>query len=164
MTSSERIGKKTPTDKPFEDHKVKQQVVAERLDAYVETHSDEYERVRFFEVRTPIEEAAERLVAEARKVELLAAARAMLCDSSQPLADGALTVRYAGTLPPPLRTASSGEIIGPYREEQQYLVAEIYGRQAARLDSETHDAVQEAVYQEWLAEQRARATIQWHWI
>jgi hypothetical protein len=45
--------------------------VAERLDAYVETHSDEYERVRFFEVRTPIEEAAECFVAEARKVELL---------------------------------------------------------------------------------------------
>jgi hypothetical protein len=52
------------------------------------------------EERAPLKEAAERLVVKARKVGLLAAARAMLCDSSLPPVEGALTIRYAGTLPP----------------------------------------------------------------
>jgi putative peptide maturation system protein len=144
--------------------KMKQRVTAEHLEAYFEAHRDRYDQLRLLEVRVPAPELAERLAAEARGAGLLAATEAVLRDSSLPPVEGELVVRYAGTLPPPLRTASTGEIVGPHQEGRRYLVAQVYGRRAARLDNETREVVQEAVYQEWLARQRAAATVRWHWM
>jgi putative peptide maturation system protein len=147
-----------------QSRKVKGRITAERLESYFEAHRDEYDQICLFEVRVPDPDMGEQLVAAAREAGLLTATEAMLRYPSMPLLEGTLAVRHAGTLPPPLRTASPGEIIGPYLAEEHYRVAQVYSRQAASLKGETRDAVQEAISQEWLAQQRTAATVHWHWM
>jgi putative peptide maturation system protein len=144
--------------------KVKERVTAERLDAYFESHRQEYDQVQLFEVKVATEELAAQLMNQAQEIGLLVATQKMLADSSLSGLEGTLTTRYADTLPSDLHSSPPGKIIGPYIENKQYVVAQVYSRQPAQLTGQTLDAVQEAVYQEWLAQKRAAATIRWHWM
>ena len=143
--------------------KVRQQVVAERIDAYFEEHSAEYDRLRVLQVRTPSLDVAEHLAARAHAVGLLAAAAPLFSNVAVPV-EISVGTGFARTLPAELRAAASGETVGPFLDDRSCQIAYVYGRQAASLDAETRAAVDEAVFQAWLAERRAAATVRWHWM
>jgi len=147
-----------------QSYKMKHQITAAHLEAYFEAHRDAYEYMRLFVVQVPRADLAFQLVAYARQTGLFLATETLLQDAALPRLSGTLMMQYVGTLPPVVRAAAPGEIVGPHHEGHHYLVAQVYSRQAARLDEETREAVREAVYQEWLMQQRAVATVQWHWM
>ncbi|MFY0568498.1 TIGR04500 family putative peptide maturation system protein [Archangium lansingense] len=150
-------------EKTAQSRKVRERVVAERLVSYFEAHRTDYDQVRLFEVNAPTAALTERMVAMAREIGLLAATEAMSREDSVRL-EGSLTTRFAGALHPALRVAQQGTVIGPYGAGARSWVAQIHGREEARLEGATREAVQEAAFQEWLVEQRAVATVCWHWM
>jgi hypothetical protein len=115
-------------------------------------------------VRAPERASLDRLAGRARDTGLLAALNAQLHDPAAPRLEGRLASRYAGELPPMLRDTEPDTIIGPYADHCEWSVAQVYARQAAKLEGPTRAAVEEAVCREWLAEQRAAAQICWHWL
>jgi peptidylprolyl isomerase len=143
--------------------KIKECVAAERLDTAFEAHRADYDQVQLLEVQASTPALAEQLAIEARTVGLLAAAEARLRTMPATSLEGTFRRRYASALPPTLRAAATGEIVGPYGQPQRTLVAQVYCREAARLDGETRSAVEDAVFQEWLAQQQNAATVEWHW-
>ncbi|MGZ8384209.1 MAG: TIGR04500 family putative peptide maturation system protein [Nitrospira sp.] len=151
-------------DVSVRNRKAKEQVTADRIEPFFHANRDLYDQVGVCEVTIADENAASRLRNRARETGLPRAteeiAQSMLSSSFECV----LTKKYAGTLPANVRNAVVGEVVGPGPSARGLLVAEILSRRKAELDDATRQAVQEAIYQEWLARQRASASIQWHWV
>jgi hypothetical protein len=143
--------------------KVRQRVIAEHIEDYFDTHRAAYDLVRTFEVWVPGQELAVRLATEARGQGLLGALDRVMRDPVVPAINAVYSTRHAGVLRQALGAADSSQIIGPSFQRPHFHVAQVYDRQDARLEGETRVVVEEAVFQEWLEEQRTAATVQWHW-
>ncbi|MEU8244935.1 TIGR04500 family putative peptide maturation system protein [Nonomuraea sp. NPDC048916] len=75
-----------------------------------------------------------------------------------------VATRWEAELPPVLRGAPSGRVVGP--EEAPgggFLTGAVLSRSPAAGDAETLAAAGRAAFAGWLAERRAAATIAWHW-
>jgi putative peptide maturation system protein len=143
--------------------KLRQRIVADRIDDHFTAKREAYDRVCFFEVSTTDKQLAERMAAEALETGMMRAMKTHLRKDSTIGLAGTLTTRFAGTLPQDLQMARIDLIVGPYQRDDQYCVSQIHARRSAVLDEETREAAGDAVFREWLAEQTAAATIQWHW-
>ncbi|MFC5816893.1 TIGR04500 family putative peptide maturation system protein [Nonomuraea harbinensis] len=72
---------------------------------------------------------------------------------------------WALDLPAPLRSLVAGELAGPVPEEGQVILGGVRRREAAdATDPAVLARAGEAALAEWLAGQRAKATIRWHWL
>ncbi|MEU8382854.1 TIGR04500 family putative peptide maturation system protein, partial [Streptosporangium sp. NPDC048865] len=81
---------------------------------------------------------------------------------------GETTVTFAtrreAELPPALRGAPPGRVVGPVESpEGGFLTGAVLSRSPARDDAETLAAAGRAAFTGWLAERRAAATVEWHW-
>jgi putative peptide maturation system protein len=144
--------------------KLKQKIADERRDAYFAAHHLEFDGVHLCEAHTPSADNAAHLVLRAHGGGLLAAVGEQLCNPGLPPVEASVMVRCVHELAPALRSAAPGTILGPHREAAGWIVAEIIARHAAQMDEQTRVAVDEAVCREWLAEQRAKVNIRWHWL
>lgn len=73
--------------------------------------------------------------------------------------------RWALDLPAPLRSLPAGELAGPVPDAGQVVLGGVLGREAAAVaDPAALARAGEAALTEWLAEQRAKAAIRWHWL
>ena len=97
-------------------------------------------------------------------MDLMSAAKAMLYADPQSGIEVAMKTCHAGELANPIASASAGAIVGPVTEGDRWYVTQVLDRHSACLDDATRDAVGEAVFRAWLAEQRANATVEWHWM
>ncbi len=59
--------------------------------------------------------------------------------------------------------SAPGEVIEPARVADGYTVARVLALTPAQLDEPTQAAIKEIIFDEWLAERRRAATIEWNW-
>ncbi|MEU8796392.1 TIGR04500 family putative peptide maturation system protein [Spirillospora sp. NPDC048819] len=73
--------------------------------------------------------------------------------------------RRALDLPAPLRSLAAGELAGPVPEAGQVILGGVREREpATAADPAALARAGDAALTEWLTEQRAKATIRWHWL
>jgi putative peptide maturation system protein len=59
--------------------------------------------------------------------------------------------------------AAPGEVAGPIPTPEGHLVVRVLSVAPARLDENTRGAVRQALFDEWLAERRRAARVEWYW-
>jgi putative peptide maturation system protein len=60
-------------------------------------------------------------------------------------------------------TAIPGEVVGPVHTEEHYVIIRVLSCAPARLDEPTRNAIKRLLFEQWLAERREEATIEWYW-
>jgi putative peptide maturation system protein len=143
--------------------RVKTRVAAERFDAYFREHRSEFDRVRIVQVHAD-EAPARRLAHLAQSSGLLAAIDHEIRDGQSSNVEALVQTRFAVGLEPALKDAIVNSIVGPYRDADRWVVAQIISRDPARLDARTRLAVEESICREWLTQLRSTAEIEWHWL
>jgi putative peptide maturation system protein len=136
--------------------RLRKRIATERSAAYFESHADDFARARITTVRFATRDEAERFSNRARGQSLLS-----IVDASVVHAE--MVSGFQRTLPPVLAGAGLGDVVGPYREGDLFVLAQVNSREPAQLDDETQRAIEDVVFAKWLAEQRAAANVQWHW-
>ena len=60
-------------------------------------------------------------------------------------------------------SAAPGEMLGPVVTEKGYAIVQVLSFTPARLDEPVRNAIKKILFEEWLAEYRKEATIDWYW-
>jgi hypothetical protein len=110
------------------------------------------------------EETAQRLAHLAQSSSLLAAIDHEIRNGPDFKVEALAQTRFAGGLDPPLKDATVNSTVGPYRDADRWVVAQIASRDPASLDAQTRLAVEESICRAWLAQLRSVAQIRWHWL
>jgi parvulin-like peptidyl-prolyl isomerase len=59
--------------------------------------------------------------------------------------------------------AEPGEVLEPMRTDKGYAVVRVLSFAPARLDEQTLSTIKKILFEEWLAEQRQAARLEWYW-
>jgi len=78
--------------------------------------------------------------------------------------NGRIDTLFACDLPAEFVGKSVGSVIGPVSSAGKFSVGQIVRVEAARFDGATRERIRSLLFESWLADQRSRAAIQWHWI
>src|SRR5262249_8812559 len=62
-----------------------------------------------------------------------------------------------------LFSAAAGQIVGPVAFENGSALVRILATAPAKLDEETRTAIKDILFDEWLAQRRSAARIDWYW-
>ena len=140
----------------------KQAVVAARVRPHFEKHRRDFDRLTVMRLEG-LTRLAARDVAEAwRRDGVCPVFNGAVASLRAPR--GRLETLFAGDLPAALAGAPDGAVIGPEAEGGAFWVGQVLGRSRARFDQATRDLIGTRLFEAWLAEQRAKASIQWHWV
>ena len=143
--------------------RVKTRVAAGRFDAYFDEHRSGFDRICIVQAHAD-ETQARRLADLARSSGLLAAIDAQIRSGQGSSAEALVQTRFAADLEPAVRDAAVNSIVGPYRDTDRWVVAQVVSREAACPDAQTRLAVEEAICRDWLSQLRSAAGIRWHWL
>ena len=148
--------------------RLREQVARVRIDEYFEAHRDELEAAWIVNVTCDDEQ-----VARETATRLTHDGSAALATLPHALAAGSQTGRaeivmrrrreLCEELDASFVAARAGDVVGPLERSGGHLVVRILATEAARLDEPTRALIQQILFDEWLAERRAAATITWHW-
>ncbi len=148
-------------------------VTAGRVEAYFEVHRAEFDTVSIARIEVADLNRATETAARIRAGDLdfLTAAQAYFLSaaesSSRPGSTFAVLER--GEAPEELAetvfAAAPGTTVGPIASEtgSGFVVAQVLSFAPARLDPPTRSAIEQQLFNEWLEERRATATIEWNW-
>lgn len=127
---------------------------------HLRAHPADFDRVDAVWVRAADAEALDGLAAARTPADLLARLGGHGGDLQLTMGR-----HWALDLPAPLRSLAAGEVAGPVPETGQVILGGVRAREAAdAADPAVLARAGEAALAEWLAEQRAQATIRWHWL
>lgn len=139
---------------------------AEHAAGHLRAHLADFDRVDAVWVRAADSKALDDFAAARTPADLLTCPGRRTGDTRQ-VGEVQLTMdrRWALDLPAPLRSLAAGELAGPVPEAGQVILGGVRGREAAtEADPAALARAGEAALTEWLAEQRAKAEIRWHWL
>jgi hypothetical protein len=141
--------------------KFKAAMVASRVRPHFEAHRRDYDRLTVMRLEG-LTRLSARDVADAWR-------RGGVCPAFNGAVElrgpsGRLETSFASDLPAALADAPEGEVVGPQGEGRRFWVGQVLGRRRARFDLATRDLIASQLFEAWLAEQRAKASIQWHWV
>jgi hypothetical protein len=151
--------------------RLRHSIATERMQTYFDAHRSEFDQVHVVEVRAATQADAERVLSAAHSGgSLLATAERLLDEPEPPSITLSLRACFAADVPAAVRASVGlgGAIIAEpqvagQRAEEPIVLMQVRRSMPATLDDRTRQAVEEAVYQEWVAERRAAADVQWHW-
>ena len=143
--------------------KFKKGLTRDRIAPYFRAHRAEFDRVRVLRVENLPASSAQQFAEAWRATRVCPA-----LGGSPAVADctARLDTWCATDLAPEFAVAAVGEIVGPVEWERdgKFAVGQVLSREAAVLDANTQARIHELLLDEWVAERRAAATIQWHWV
>jgi putative peptide maturation system protein len=148
--------------------KLRRRVAEGKVAGFFEHRQAELDCAQVLRLELGDETRARRLVPRLRggELELHAAAEAELVATSEPARLEFTTLRR-GVARDPLGAAvfaaHVGDFVGPIREGRSFVVARVLGFRSALADDATRAAIEQILFDEWLAERRSRATVTWHW-
>jgi putative peptide maturation system protein len=151
--------------------RLRERVTAGRVEAYFEQHRAEFDAAWIARFEVADEAMARQLGEQIRRgeVDFYQAAQdafvSTAAASTQPGRDLFGVVRR-GQLTPALAalfSAAPGELVGPLQTETGYAIVRVLSLTPARLDEPLRRAIKAILFEQWLAERRAAATIEWYW-
>ncbi|MGC5030158.1 TIGR04500 family putative peptide maturation system protein [Micromonospora sp. DT229] len=140
--------------------------VAEHAADHLRTHLSDFDRVDAIWVQAADAAALDALATVKTPTDLITRL-GRLTGENRAAGEVQLTTgqRWALDLPAPLRSLAAGEVTGPVTEAGQVIVGGVWRREAsAATDPAALARAGAAALTEWLTEQRAKATIRWHWL
>lgn len=143
---------------------LKERVTRDGVAAYFDSHRPAFDVIQVFRLDSANDESVLRLADTARAVGLWPAVQSWSTEAQGVGIRGSLASQYAFEAPTELAAAEAGAIVGPVADGGRYWMAVVLSRQAGKLDEPTREAIRDLLFEEWLAERRARADIRWHWM
>jgi putative peptide maturation system protein len=151
--------------------KLRDRVTAGRVEAYFKEHQADFDSAYCARIDFPDEEGAHRTCKQIRTgvMDFYEAAqqRFLAAACSGRLSGEIFAVVLRQQASPELRTAVfnaiPGTVLGPIRTGEGYAVVRVLSFVPACLDERTHRAITDILFEEWLAERRQAATIEWYW-
>jgi putative peptide maturation system protein len=143
--------------------KVRDVIVGDGVDAHFAAHRARFDIVRVCTVETWDRALARRLAEDATAADLLAATE-RLSEGEADRVDVRVRSIRARELPAELRDLPAGVTAELSRPGDRFQVAQLLSRRAATLDAATRAAVGDALFGEWLDDQRKSAEVRWHWL
>jgi putative peptide maturation system protein len=151
--------------------KLRDRVTDGRVDAYFEGHRADFDRVSIARIEFPDEssarEAHAQIVGGAADFYAVAQARFLAPAERQGGSPhGLFDVVSRGKAPAELLevfAADVGDVVGPLATDTGYALVRVLSISPACLDASTRGDVKQALFEEWLAERREQATIDWYW-
>jgi len=142
--------------------KFRHAMVAAKVHSYFKTHRSEFDRVVVMRLDA-MGRASARSVADAWR----RTGSCPILDSRQKrlqAPSGKLDTLFARELPVEFTAKPVGSVIGPVASGRAFWVGQILDQRDARFDQATRGLIANLLFDTWLADQRAKATIRWHWV
>lgn len=146
---------------------LRNRVTAGRVEDYFTAHRAEFDTVSFAQFAVVDGQQARQLADDIRsgETDFYVAAERSFQDGGPTAGDLFATVRR-GKVSAELAAAldaEPGEIVGPLRQGDSYVIVRVLSKTPAQLDGPTRAAVEDALFQAWLEERRAESAIEWYW-
>lgn len=138
--------------------KLRDRVTAHQARPYFNTHRRGFDGLTIFRVRMKSDAAAGKFARAARKAGFSRAVEKLIPE------EGRIESAYAHELSASFAAAQPNAIVGPEETPEGHSVSTVLRRKPARFDTRTRARIHDLLFREWLAEQRAKATIRWHWM
>jgi putative peptide maturation system protein len=152
--------------------KLRERVAAGRVEEYFEVHRTHFETVLVARLEFPSEESARRAGEQIRagasdfyaEAQTLFQARAERSGPGEAAMFAAVRRREAPAEWQPVFAAAPRDVVGPlHAEKGGHVLVQVLSVRPPHLDEPTRDAAKKALFDEWLAERRRAARIEWHW-
>lgn len=151
--------------------KLREQIAAGGVGDYFEKHREDFDTSRIARFDVGNQEIAQQIwekirsgatdFYEAMQSHFLAEERA------QPASFGMFSVVRRGQISPSLQeaifAAAPGEVIEPVLAAESWAIIRVLSFAPARLDEPARTAIKTILFEQWLAECRQAATIEWYW-
>jgi putative peptide maturation system protein len=152
--------------------KLRDRIAGDRVDEYFRRNERDFDGVRVARLQF-IHEGRAREMADdigRGRFDFFAAAERCFTDSAErgaPAGPNLFALIERRKAAPPLReplfAAASGQIVGPVPVDDSYALFKVLAKVPARLDARTRAAIKDVLFEEWLAERRRTARIEWNW-
>jgi putative peptide maturation system protein len=152
--------------------RLRDRITSDRIEEYFRRHSSDFDTALVARLEAADESQARELAEEIRagRQDFFAAAERCFFESAErgmPPTAGLFTVVERRQAPPALReqlfAASPGQLVGPAPVEAGFVILRVAAIHRARLDDRTRAAVKTTLFEDWLAERRQAARIEWYW-
>lgn len=147
--------------------KLRRKVAAGREEAWFECNRTDFERAQVARLYVPSRDEAWRLYAELREAPGRFLELAQVYFLERGGAGELFTTLRRGELEPEqaerLFSTKPGQMAEPVPSGKGYEVVRVLRFLPARLDEATREQVRDSLFEEWLAEQRRRARVEWFW-
>lgn len=152
--------------------KLRDRIAAGRVDEYFRQHAGDFDRARIVRLEVTDESEARELAEQIRagRQEFFAAAERSYFDAAErgrPPAAALFAVierrEAAATFREQLFAAAPGQLVGPVPVETGQALLRVLAIVPARLDDRTRAAIKNILFEDWLAERRQTARIEWCW-
>jgi len=152
--------------------KLRARVAAGLVEAYFEAHRADFDSACIARIDFSDEGSAQRTYEQISSgaVGFFEAAQGSFLDASArgaPHCNGMFQLIQRGQGHADVSSAvfatDAGELLRPLSTETGYAVIRVLGRSPARLDERTRGAIEQLLFDEWLAERRQTARIEWYW-
>lgn len=152
--------------------KLRERVTAGRVEEYFAAHRADFDVACVARLEFPDEESARRALEQIRsgKGDFFAVAQRhflMAAERSSDRPVDLFAVVQRGQACPELATpifaAAPGDLVGPVRTEEGYVLVRILSFKHACLDEATRTAIKKILFEMWLEERRQAARIEWFW-
>ncbi|OPG12006.1 TIGR04500 family putative peptide maturation system protein [Microbispora sp. GKU 823] len=140
--------------------RLRRRVAGDRADGLFAADPRSYERLSVLSLRYPRLEAARAAAARLRNggADPLASAAAETLDHG---ADARLHRLFRAELGPGAADAAPGDVLGPYGPDP--VVTHVVEVRPAVLDGATRRGIEQRLFDDWLAERRREARVEWVW-
>lgn len=149
--------------------KLRARVTAGRVEDYFAAHRDELAEVALLRLDFPDDVRARAALDELQRGALFVAvaqgaiARAVSGGEQAPVLDSVVLRRREAVEFELPTSAEPGQVLGPVPSKRGAALAQVVGVQPACLDTRTRQAIAQVLFDDWLAERRRTARIEWYW-
>jgi putative peptide maturation system protein len=148
--------------------RLREKIARGRVDSYFEAHRSEFDCAHIARFECDLEETALTLRhrVNEEKQDFLEATRDLFPPSPRFARYFFTTLRRREVLPElaaAVFEAEPGALVGPTSIDGGYALTHVLALSPARLDDWARAAIQQLLFDEWLAERRQRAHVTWYW-
>ena len=152
--------------------KLRDRIAAGRVEEYFEQHAGDLDTARIARLEVRDEGHARALAGQIRtgRLDFFTAAQRCFLENAEggaAVASGLFTVierrQATASLREQLFTSMPGQLIGPLPVETGYALLCVLEIVPARLDSRTRAVIKNILFDDWLAQRRREARIEWCW-
>jgi putative peptide maturation system protein len=152
--------------------KLRDRIAADRVEEYFRQHAGDFDTAWIARLEVTDESGARELGEQIRagEQEFFAAAERCYFDAAErgkPPTAALFAVierrEAAATFRDQLFAAAPGQLVGPVPVETGQVLLRVLAIVPARLDDRTHIAIKKILFEDWLAECRQAAQIEWCW-